>query len=57
MSKELESLNSQHQKSTELLRYSKENEINSLRQKLEMSENDLKEALDKVYQISKGIFI
>ena len=41
----------------ELLRYSKENEINSLRQKLEMSENDLKEALDKVYQISKGIFI
>jgi hypothetical protein len=50
-------LNLQHQKSVESLRHSKDNELNNLRQKLDMSENDLKEALDKVYKISKGTYI
>ncbi len=49
-------MNLQHQKSVESLRHSKDNELNNLRQKLDMSENDLKEALDKVYKISKGIY-
>ena len=46
----------QHQKTVESLRQSKENDIIVIRQKLEISENSLKETLDKIYQMSRGNF-